>query len=108
MSRQELALRALQHAAGFVAAVCFLMLAIIRDLAVEIADEIRASRQPKRLLGGNMSRQSKNIKLWDSTSQLKAANARLAAIVGNSTVAAGEASDGRQLAAEMAMVRRTS
>jgi hypothetical protein len=95
--------------AALVASVLFLVLATLHGLLTELADEARASRREgtdyRNNVGGNMSSQ----KLWDSTSALRAANARLAASIGsNSSQARGELSDARQLAAELALHRRAS
>jgi len=88
-----------------------LLLAVLYALAIELADEINASRNERRtanrLRGNHMS--TKNVRLYDSTTQLRAANAKLAAVVGDQSRAAATLSDARQLAAELAQpVRRAS
>jgi hypothetical protein len=112
MTTRVAALRCVLLLAALIAAFAMLTLAVLHDLATELADEIRASRNESRSTrGGTVPYRQlpRNIKLWDSTTKLKVANARLAALVGhNTTVAAGEASDGRQLADEMALVGRSA
>lgn len=84
------------------------LLSIVRGLVVEIADEVRASRnETTNRHEGNMS--TKNTKLTDSVSMMRAANAKLAALVGDTSRVSATLSDARQLAAELSMpVRRAS
>jgi hypothetical protein len=102
MTARDLALRLVVLFAQLIIVSAALALTVLRSLATELADEIAASR--RTLPGGNITMQPKNIKLWDSTSNLRAANAKLAAIVGGTAQARGELSDARQLA----MPRRMS
>jgi hypothetical protein len=102
MTPRELATRAFAHFAS--GAICLLALLAIalRGIVIEVFDDVRASRETKRLRG-NM--QPNNTKLTDSISQMRAQNAKLAALVGDSSRAAATLSDARQLAAEVAMSR---
>jgi hypothetical protein len=93
-------------AAALIVALATLAATVLRALLTELADEVRASRNETTVRsGGIMS--TRNIRLYDSTTALRAANARLAAYVGDTSEARATLSDARQLAAELAMpVRR--
>lgn len=102
MTPRELATRAIAHFASGLICLLALLAIALRGIVIELADDVRASRKPKRILGGNMN---KNVKLLDSVSMLRAQNAKLAALVGDSSRAVETLSDARQLAAEVAMSR---
>jgi hypothetical protein len=79
---------------------------VLRALLTELTDEVRASRNETTVRSGGIMSQ-RNIRLYDSTTALRAQNAKLAAYVGDTSEARATLSDARQLAAELAMpVRR--
>lgn len=102
MTPRELAARCISHFASGLICLLALLAIALRGIVIEVFDDVRASRQPKRILGGKMN---KNVKLLDSVSMLRAANAKLAAQLGDTSRAAATLSDARQLAAEVAMSR---
>ena len=107
MTPRERALRCVLLLAAFVAELTGLTLSILRDLANELADDVRASRRiSTNTVRGNMS--TRNVKLLDSTTALRAQNAKLAALVGDTSQAQKVLSDSRQLAAELSMSARRS
>jgi hypothetical protein len=124
---RRLLLASLRHLAAALFFAALALLSFIHDLAAELGDEVRASRRenyqrqhpewrPARVVpsaahSGHFFRRGivqKNIKLTDIVSLHRSRNALHAALVGDSTRARATLSDARQLAAELAMVRRAS
>lgn len=106
---RRLALRLVTLLAATIACAAALLLVILRDLAVELTDEVRASRSEhrttNRIPGGSMLKNTK-VREFDSTTLLRAMNAELAARHGDTSRVATTLSDARQLAAEVAQPAR--
>lgn len=100
--------RALLFCALGVALFAALLVALIAfQLVREIADEVRASRNENRTKGGTLHH-PKNVKLWDSTTLLRARLAVHAALEGvNSEQAQREIAYARRTS-EFVLVRRSA
>jgi hypothetical protein len=111
MTPRDLAFRLVVLFAQLVIVAAALVLTVLRALAIELADEVRASRNEHRnhnAPGGAMLKNRK-VRDLDSTKMLRAMNAELAAKQGDSARLIAELAEAEYYAGNAALpIRRAS
>jgi hypothetical protein len=110
MTPRELAFRLVTLVAYAVIVATALILTVLRRLAVELGDEVRASRHENRSAqGGAMQPRNKKVRDLESTKILRAMNAELAARHGDDRRVRAELAEAEFYAGNAAMpIRRAS
>jgi len=108
MSPRSALLTALAYQFAALAVLCMAVAVTLRGLLNELADEVRASRNENRNEGGTMPVKNRKVRDFDSTNSLRVHNAAMAAKHGDMSTAMAVLADARQLAAELAMARRSA
>jgi hypothetical protein len=103
---RALFLRLCFHVLGLAFCLLALVALIFRAIGVEIADEVRASRNETNNRGNAL--QPKNIKLTDIASRHRAINAQLAAVLGDTSRARAELAEAHYYADNAALPIRRS
>jgi len=102
MNPRDLAIRAAVNTLAACACLLMLVAITLRSLLIELADDVRASRNESRNRGEPMLK-NKTVREYNSTTALRIHNATLAAKHGDTSTARAVLSDARQLATEIAM-----